>query len=189
MSTNPQQPSVDIRAMFDGIENAKGRMSSNYIRPGRYWANIKACKASANRKGEQFVAVEMQVIKVIDDDNGNGHRVLEDVTHMLMAKHDSFMGNIKKMISDILDVPQEEITSDEAMQIVSPEQPLANTVVEFNAFNTKTQKGNDFTVVDYSREIPINETAKHVDVETLQIAFPGGILETLMQAEEDGSDS
>lgn len=54
--TQQAQPAaaVDVRALFSGIKNAKGRMKANYMREGHYWLNIKRCKVDKSRKQETF---------------------------------------------------------------------------------------------------------------------------------------
>ena len=174
---------VDTRAMFGGMKKAKGRANSNYVRGGHYWANITLVKADANRTGDEFVAIEMQIVKVVDDYEGKGHRLNEEVTHMLMTRHDSFMGNIKSFISKVLDIPQADVDEDAAEAVVAADQPLANTVCEFRAREVMTKKNTPFTQIDYVREVPIDEVASECEDGVLDVAFPKGVLEALLAAD------
>jgi len=183
MSQMNQQQPVDVQAIFSGLGNAKSRIAANYVRPGRYWAKINRCKAGQNRNGDSFVAIEMTTLLVIDNDEGRGHRETEEITHLLMVRHDSFLGNIKAFVANTLGLPEEEVTEENAMLIVGDDQPLANTCVEFFAVNVKTKKNYDFTQIDYKREVPISEVEQNCSPQTLSVVFPGDLLQQLKSVE------
>lgn len=175
-----QANTVDLSSVFSGIKTAKGRIDANYIRDGRYWTAIRRIKCDKSRQGDVFVAIEQVVVKVLDNADGKGHRVGEEVTHMLMMRHDSFLGNIKAFIANVLDMPEAEIGEQEAMEICDDTQPLTNTVVEVKGRTVETKKGNPFTQVDYIREVPILEAANDMDPDAVAIAFPGNVLDQLI---------
>ena len=144
--------------IFEGMGGAKSRMDSNYVIPSHFLARIDKCKIGKNRKDEGFFVVEMTVIHDCEPDkyqrSSFGHAVGEEVSHMMMAKHDSFLGNVKGFISTTLDMPDDQIGEEEAIAVAADDQPLAGTVVEVAARNTVTRAGNDFTVVNYKGEVP-----------------------------------
>jgi hypothetical protein len=182
------KPKPDPRAIFSGISAVKARVAANYMRPGRYWLRINRLKLDSNRKNVPFLAIEMQVCRVLDNDNGQGHKVGEDVTHMLMTDNEMFMPNIKAALARILDVPSETITEEECIAVAGDDQPLANTVVEILATEIQTRAGNPFTQVDYKREVPIEEVAAGLDDEkAIELCFPNGLLDKLLAASEEAN--
>jgi hypothetical protein len=147
-----------MAGIFDGMGEAKSRIDGNYVIPSHFLGRINRVKTGKNRKDEGFFVVEMTVIHDCEPDKyerGNyGHAVGEEVSHMMMSKHDSFLGNVKGFIGSTLDMPDEEIGEEEAMAVCAEDQPLAGTIIEVAARNTKTRAGNDFTVVNYKGEVP-----------------------------------
>lgn len=147
--------------IFDGMGSAKSRMDSNYVIPSHFLALITRCKIGKNRKDEGFFVVEMQVIHNCEPDKYErmkyGHQPGEEVSHMMMSKHDSFLGNVKGFISNTLDMPDDDIGEEEALTVSGDDQPLAGTVIEVVARNTVTKAGNDFTVVNYKGEVSMDQ--------------------------------
>ena len=150
--------------IFDGMGSAKSCMDSNYVIPSHALARINKCKIGKNRKDEGFFVVEMTIVHNCEPDKYErgkyGHQPGEEVSHMLMSKHDSFLGNVKGFISNTLDMEDEGIGEDEALAVAAEDQPLAGTVIEFVARNVVTKAGNDFTVVNYKGEVPMEQVAE-----------------------------
>lgn len=161
---------IDARAAFTGIEAAKARVDSNYIRPCDVWAKIEVAKLDQNRKKRVFFALEMTVIHRLPTDDGN-HRIGESVTHLVMQDSEYFLSEIKSMFSSILGVSPEEIDADDCAAACSPDNPLAGTVVHVQATNIETRQGNDFTKVSYKREVPMAEVVEALDEATLNRFF------------------
>jgi hypothetical protein len=176
---------IDLRGVFSGIEKAKSRVSANYVRPGRYWAKLSRVKVDKNRTGRTFVAIEMQVARVLDDDEGRGHRIGENITHLMMTDQDSFMGNMKAFISAVLDVPESDINTDEAVEIAGDDNPLENTICELSARTIQTRAGNPFTEINYLREVPAIEFSQwagdNIELSQVQTLFPGDTLDRLIE--------
>jgi len=164
---------MDTRAVFTGLGAAKTRTASNYVRAGIYWAVIKRCKVDQSRKGDSFFAIEMQIVRVLDNDDGRGHSPREEVTHMLMTKHDSFLGNVKAFVANVLGLPDSQVGADEAVAVAGPDQPLTNTICEFHARDIMTRSNKPFTQIDYKREVPFAEAMEHMDPDTIGFCFPG----------------
>jgi hypothetical protein len=137
-------------SIFDGIENAKVSNDGNWVRPGKYTATIVGVKMVKKFNGDQFVAIELKIASVLDDENGTGHKVGEDVTHLLKVANPSFLGNFKQFASTALGCEAEDLGKAEADRITSDEQPLAGIEIALTARQIKTQKGNPFTKVMYS---------------------------------------
>lgn len=143
--------------IFDGIDDARVSGDGNWVRPGHYFARINGVKLTKKFTGEHFLAVEMQIVQALDDDEGTGHRVGEDVTHLMKASSPSFLGNVKQFVSATLGCSPDEVGKAEADRVTSDEQPLAGIVVEFVGREITTKAGRPFTKVTYKREVPTNE--------------------------------
>lgn len=173
--------------LFKGIKDAKARIDANYIRPSHILLRIDECKIGETRKGDGFFVIEGTVIEdLAPNDFGDhyGHRVGENVSHMMMAKHDSFLGNVKAFIRAVLGVPEEEIEPDHAEAICADDQPLAFTVVEVVARETETKEGKPFTVVNYKGEVSpadlLERWSKREDGQELaERFFPNGMLKKM----------
>jgi hypothetical protein len=98
---------------------------------------------------------------------------------MMMCDQDTFAGNVKAMIAGITGAPAETITSEDAIEISTDRQPLANSIVEVAAKNVTTKAGNPFTAVDFIREIPPAEAIQSIPADVVAVAFPNNLLATL----------
>jgi hypothetical protein len=172
-------------SIFAGISDAKARTDANYERPGNYIELIRRVKADRSRKGEDFVAIEKTVLAVLDDDEGRGHRVGDEVTHMLMAKHDSFLGNIKAMISAVFNVPTDQVSESDAVEVCADNQPMSGAVVECANRNQVTRRGTDFTIINYKRSLTVAEIRQRLDPAVLARYFPGDVLDRMEAAEQE----
>lgn len=175
-------PGINVSDIFKSIKDVKMRQAANYIRAGAYWTRLDAIKIDKNRKGFVFMAVEMTIVKVLDDDQGRGHKVGEEVCHMLMKDNDSFLPNVKAMIAHIMDMKPEEIEAQHAETICAEDQPLRGTVVDVYARAITTRQNKPFTEVNYRREVPPAEAANMLDAETQRLYFPNGALTKMAAA-------
>lgn len=141
-------------SIFDGIENARASMEGNYVRPGEYNAVINAVKLTENFAKEKFLAVELKITKVIDNDEGRGHKLGEETTHLMKVANVSFLGNFKQFAASTLGVLPEEVGKAEADRITSDEQPLAGIEIALRARQIMTKKTKQpFTKVVYLGEV------------------------------------
>ena len=180
-------------SLFTEIAGAKARVDATYVRPSHFLARIDACKTGETRKKDGFMAVEMTVLEDLapdDFDQGTyGHRAGEAVSHMMMSKHDSFLGNVKAFIKAVLGMDEDAIKPEHAEAICADDQPLQNTIVEVVARETETRAGNPFTVVSYKGEVSatdlLDRWSKAEGGEALaERFFPGGLLAKLAEAEK-----
>lgn len=141
--------------MFTGVQNAKGKRDGNYVKPGNYICRITRVKADKNRKGDEFVAVEMDCLHVAATEQGlPGHIVGEAVSHLLMKKSDYFLDEFRSFAAAAVGCGIDEIDEQACVDICDPElQPLAGSIVEIQAKNRITKQGKDFTNVTYKRRI------------------------------------
>jgi hypothetical protein len=137
-------------SIFDKIGEAKVSQEGNWVRPGKYTATIAGVKMVKKFNGDQFVAIEMKIVSVLDDADGSGHKAGEDVTHLLKVANPSFLGNFKQFASIALGCDADDVGPAESDRITSDEQPLSGIEVGFNARQKPTQKGGVFTLVMYS---------------------------------------
>lgn len=144
-------------SIFDGINNAKVTNTGNWVRPGRYKAEINGVRMTKKFNGDQFVAIEMVITEVFDDGGDGqdgkalkGHKVGEEVTHLLKCSQPSFLGNFKQFASAALGCNPDEVGKAEANRITSDEQPMAGIDILLNAQTITTKAGNPFTKVTYA---------------------------------------
>ena len=137
-------------SIFDKIGDASVSQGGNWIRPGKYTARVDGVKLVKKHTGEEFVAIEMNILTVIDNDDGKGHTVDEDITHLLKVQNPSFLGNFKQFASEALGCEADELDKAAADKITSDEQPLAGIDIGFRARQKPTKKGGQFTLVMYS---------------------------------------
>lgn len=178
---------IDTSSLFAGIEEAQERRDANYERPGHYIERIDNIKADRSRKGEEFLAIEKTVLHVLDDDNGEGHRVGQQVTHMLMKKHDSFLGNVKSFVANTLGSSPDEVKLDVCVTICAEDQPLSGIIIECQNRNQVTKKGTDFTIINYLGEVPVERLRRLMPAEALERHFPDGALDR-MEAEQQKAE-
>ena len=164
--------------LFAGIADAKARLDANYERPGHYVERIDAIKRGQSRKGDAFLVVEKTVLHVFDDDEGRGHKAGESVSHMMMSKHDSFLGNVKAMVAKLLDCATESVDSNACLMICDDSQPLGGMLIECKNRNIQTKAGNPFTVINYIREVTAQELIERdlLSARILDLYFEGGVL-------------
>ena len=181
--------------LFDGLGAAKPRMNANYVRPCHILARIDGVKASTNRKDEAFFAVEMTTLEDLAPEKFSradyGHEEGEEVSHLMMKKHESFLSNVKGFLMHAGGCSEEEANEAAAAMVCSEDQPLTNTIIEVKAQFITTQAGNLFTVVDYSKGVvsPADALARWQGTEQgqriLERFFPNNLLEELAKALED----
>lgn len=171
------------KGLFTGIDKAKERIDSNWERVGHYISRIDRMKVDKNRKGQIGVFVEKTVLLVLDDAEGDGHRVGESITHAIWKHHDSFLGNVKHLVSRVLAVNPSTVTEDMVFQLVGDDQPLAGTVVENRNRLTTTKANKPFTVINYEREVPALELVDLLDDQQQEFFFPDGGLKKLAEDE------
>ena len=148
--------------LYDDIAGATATLQSRYVSPGTYVAVVADWKEGVSRKGDSFVVLEMTVLA---SDNHVEHPVGSAMSWMVMLKHDSAPGNIKRAIMEIVALQEEgQVTSALCKAVLTPNEdpergevgvsPTAGTVIDVVATNTKTRAGNDFTRVTFRYRDP-----------------------------------
>ena len=134
-----------MKVSFAGVEAAKANQGGNYVKPSDMLCRIDKVKEGESRKGDAFIVIEMTVFHMFEGE----HVVGENVAHMMMQKHDSFLGNWKSFVMGVASCPETDVTEEQSGIIVGETQPFSGDVVRVKARNIQTQAGNDFTVVNY----------------------------------------
>jgi hypothetical protein len=176
--------------MFSGIEKAKASFDAAYMNEGHYLCRIDRVKADKNRSGDHFLAVEMTVIHTYADGDGkpeSWHKPGDAVSHLMMSKHDSFLGNVKAMIANLLGVHESEVSEKDCETASGPNQPLAGMVAEVRARGILTRQQKPFTKITYVREFPASEIQDTIDAKMLAAYFPGDTLDKMIEREAEGS--
>jgi hypothetical protein len=168
---------VDVASIFANIKNAKARVDANYERAGRYYTRINSIKMIETRKNGEAMVIEQTVIAVLDNDNGLGHKEGDQISHLMLVKNDSFLGNVKAILGGICGQDPELVSSEDALAVCSDKQPLAGLVVEKLNRTIQTKAGKDFTVINYVREVPPKELLTSLDPKTIKAFWPNGELE------------
>lgn len=142
-----------MSSIFDGIEKARSsEYDGNYVRPGVYAAEIVGVKETQNHAKVKFVAIEMKITSVIRAEDG-GHKEGEDITHLLKVAVPNFLGNFKQFVSVALEVEPDDVSEQDALRVLSDEQPLSGYTIAFKARNTTTRAGDPFTKVTYLSDL------------------------------------
>lgn len=183
--------------MFDNIDKAQASArGANYAKAGHYLARIDRVKAGESQQGAgEFVAVEMTVLAALPDGDvplnddfeplgpDNWHRVGEQISHVMMTKHKSFLGNMKAFVSNVGGIPESEVGPAECQQVT--EGLFDGVFIELRNRDIKTKTTcKRFTIVGYIREVPASEIGQRVDVDALEKVLGPGKIQTLIEAEE-----
>jgi hypothetical protein len=135
----------------DQVKNTEARRQSEYVTPGRYLFQIIDFKEGENRKGREFVVVEMSIV---DCDDLSNHPVGSERSWLQMTDTDTAAKNIRGFLSRALNVPDASLTDEMIDKAFDPREdtgksPLAGLNIGVNAREITTRKGNPFTIVDF----------------------------------------
>lgn len=168
--------------LFSGMEGAKARVDANYERDGDYIERIDAVKTGKARTGDEFLVVEKTVLHVIDNADGKGHKVGEKISHMMMKKHDSFLGNVKAFIANTLGVNEVEVTEAKCEQVIA-EKLLDGMFIRCQNRTVMTRKNTPFTAINYRGEVSAAAVADKITEAEEALIFKPGELDALIQAQ------
>jgi hypothetical protein len=177
-------------SIFDGVDTAALRLSSNYIEEGHFILRIDAVKVGVSRKKADFVAIESTVLSNFDEGDEANHAVGDNVTHMLMVQQDMFLSSFKTFICKSMGVEPDEVSAEACEQAcnMDPEkgtvQPMAGIFVEVVCKDITTKKGSPFTVVNYKGPVDAKRVAALMSEKDMIKVFPNNELQQLVQLEE-----
>lgn len=173
----PAAPSAPPAGLFAGMEQAKASEGGNYEREGHYIEKINRFKFGTSRKGKEFVVFEKTVLHVYDNAAGRGHKVGEDVSHMITrTANDMFLPNLKSIFAALAGCPVEQVTQEICDKIFN-ERLLDGMIVECFNRNITTKKGTLFTDVKYRKEVGAAELQANLTADEKAKFFPNGALE------------
>lgn len=170
-------------SMFSKIGEVRPKIQANYFKPGHYLVRLDKVLGKKNRKGEDQFVIEMTIVHVYNDMDGKGHKVGEECANVINFKHDMALPNVKRFLMACLQRPEQDITPQVCDRVVSDKQPLAGLIVEVQAINTVTKKGQDFTDVGYKRPVPASVLMNELTDEEISRFFPDGQLEKMLEKE------
>ena len=177
----PLQPPPNL---FKNFKTAKPMLDSDYIKPGHYWTVIDRVKYGQNRASVDFIAIEMTVLRVLDNAGGLSSCVHGATTRLISkAQIDYFDREYRTFLSKVMEVPFEDITEEDATMVLGDDQPLSGLVVEVKGVSVKTKKEKDFTRCMFVRTVPASEVLGTLDPEIVKRYFPNGRLEAQAKAE------
>jgi hypothetical protein len=155
-------------SLFDGIKEAKASRGANYVRAGNYLVVINRVKLDVNRKKTAFVAIEMRnLVTLSESPDDKPHRPGERMSHLLMSDKDSFLGNLKAFISNVMGSPEDEVTEADCEAVTGESQPLAGMIVELQNKVIETKEKKPFTLVNYVRALEPDEVKSLIPQEVL----------------------
>lgn len=186
---------------FSGVGDAKGSFDAVYAGRGHYLLRIDKVKTDKTRKSKKFVAVEMTVLHTFPDGDGANdptamgqwHQPGANVSDIMMADSDYFLGDLKTFIANVAGIPLAEVTPERCHQVTDPEgpQPFTGLVVEMKNRLKPTKptaekpNGGTFTKRTYVREWKASEFINVLGEKVIETQFPGDSIEQLL-AEEEG---
>lgn len=157
--------------VFGGIEDKASSFDANYVRAGTYITRIGGAYLRKNRTGEQNFIIEHTVLHVLDDDDGRGHKVGEEISHVIPnhgGGKDMFLPNVKHFVKKTIGCTEEEVTEEIVEGVVDEGeegkdgerkggQPFAGLVVEWTGRGILTKKEKPFTRVTYVGQVTLEE--------------------------------
>ena len=153
--------------IFSGIEDVNPSFDANYVRAGKYVSRLDLVALKKNGEGDTNLVIEETILHVIDNNDGKGHKVGEECTH-LIANHGKgkrlFMGNVKHFVMKVIGCTVEEVTEEIVEGIVEEDdkdgkaQPFAGLVIEWSGRDRLAKEsGNLYTKVTYVGQISLDE--------------------------------
>jgi hypothetical protein len=163
-----------LASMFSGISNARASIDSNYLRSGTYWMRCDRCKVDRNRKGIVFCAVEMTTVRVIDNAQGLGHSLGEQVSWYIDMNSDYFLSEVRTFVANIAGADVSQVTEAESQHVFGDQQPFAGLCIEVSARQVNTKRNTTFTKVSFRRSVPPVEVVASLPPDIVQRVWPGG---------------
>lgn len=169
--------------VFSGVSQATPAMSATYCGVGMYQSQIVKAFIKTTQKREQVALVEMRVCNVLDDAQGRGHRVGDDVTWCIKVSNLYFLSEIRSFVAGSIGADFNEVDEATCTRVFSDENPLAGCFVEWKGTEKPTQAGNLFTKIQFIRNVPAAEIKQNMDPAAVARMFPNGALDQLIANE------
>ena len=190
ITVQPMQPSQPVQqpavggGVFSGVGQARPPMQANYCGVGTYLAQINKAFIRPNRKRELGAIVEMKICHVLDDGQGRGHRVGDEVSWYMKVSSEYFLGEARMFVANSIGADFNEIDEDTCNRVFSDENPLGGCFVEWKGTEVATKAGGVFTKIKFARNVPAAEIKASMDPVAVNHLFPNGALDVLVEAEK-----
>ena len=113
----------------DDFDKATPRNSSDYMEPGNFLLRIDVIKEGTNRSKIDNFKVEGTIIHKLSEEGSQS--VGQSVTHMMSAKSEYYMNDLKLLVAGMFGISVNDATFDQVLQIAADSQPLKGAVVEY----------------------------------------------------------
>lgn len=134
---------------FSGIGDVKTTNSNPYFVPGQFVLKVeKTAVGESTRAGKgAFFVSEFHILESNTQERPPGTTVADI---QFFSKGEISLANIKRVVGAILACDPNEVTEEVMEKVTEGEGTLlAGRYVYCNAYNIVTQKGNDFTRLDF----------------------------------------
>lgn len=183
--------------MFGGLGKVQMNVGGNFFHDGKFLNFIQKVRCEKARKGYDAFKVEQKVCVVLEANpraDQTPLRVGMQVCHMTTSNKDSYLGNVKTILGELLSCKNPAVTpemiEEEEWEGIADEAVGANQIVSgqfvmASAHTITTRDNKLFTVIKYpfgvapavAREFMLKH---NVDEKVL---FPGGELQKMIDAE------
>lgn len=148
-------------SFIEDIMGAKARRQSEYFTAGQYLARINDFKEGENRTGRKFVVLECTIL---DSDNPDAHPRGCLRSWLLMKDKETTGRNLRGMLCGTLGISDDDLTIEMVTRALTPDpesgkSALAGLKVVIHGKNIKTQRGSDFTLLNF---MPADQEAENL---------------------------
>ena len=182
-ATAPVTAPTGTAGVFSGVGQATPPHSATYCGVGMYQCQIVKAFIKTTQKREQVALVEMRVCKVLDDGQGRGHRIGDDVTWCIKISNLYFLPDVRSFVAGSIGAEFDAVDEDTCNRVFSDENPLSGCFVEWKGIEKLTQAGGTFTKIQFTRNIPAAEIKENMDPTAITMMFPNGALDQLITNE------
>lgn len=143
--------------VFSKVNNASVNGGGVYFLSGSYRVRIAAVKSIISRQGENLFVIECDILESDVPERRPNTKCSQVIN---LSKHESAPGNIKAFMAAALDESADNITENECELAVSDQNPLEGTIMRLVCTTTKTKRGTDFTLHQWSHISPPDGAGK-----------------------------
>ena len=137
--------------VFSKVTTASVNGGGIYFLAGSYKVSIAAVKSIVSRQGDNLFVIECDIVESDVSERRPNTKCSQVIN---LSKHESAPGNIKAFMAAALDESADNITENECERAVSDQNPLEGTIMRLVCATTKTKRGTDFTLHQWSHIAP-----------------------------------
>lgn len=170
----------DPQSPFAGMKEVSREQNSSWYRPGAYLVRVDVVKWFNKKCGEVAFKSEVTVIQVINDGEGGGNRLGEQISHVIPKGGFKFLERVKGFIACATNSEDEDVDDEATLYACGDTQPLAGYVLQVSARNTPTKKHTAekpafFTNINYETRIPFEDVPELIGADGMERFFPNGL--------------